>query len=266
MTRPTLQQIRHRLSRLSLTRATVVALVAATTTALSALIAFAVTVEDVTSHNGLATTDGRHLRWFTTHRTGALVNAAKAFTDIGSVATLAFVTVAAGILLWRHGAKLALAATPLLSLVFAGMLAGAVKAMVNRTRPPASLHLVNESNASFPSGHATDSTATLVAIALVVAVAVCHRTQLRALVVAAAGLLSAAIGWSRLELGVHWPTDVLAGWALGLLVAIIVTTLATATTHLTPPQHPNRTTGWERLRATAIQLTNARRPRLQRST
>lgn len=266
MTRPTRQRLRQRVTALSLTGTAIVSLLAATTTALAATVAFSVTVEDVTNHNGLATTDGRHLRWFTTHRTGALVDAAKVLTNIGSVAVLAVVTVAAGVLLWRHGAKLALAATPLLSLGFAGMLAGLVKAMVNRTRPPASLHLVTESNASFPSGHTTDSTATLVAIALVVAVTVCRRNQLRALVVTAAGLLSAAIGWSRLELGVHWPTDVFAGWSLGLLVAVTVTTLTTAATHLTPPHRPTRSTRWERLRAALIQLTNARRPRLQRST
>ncbi len=141
---------------------------------------------------------------------------------------------------WRHGAKLALAVTPLLSLGFAGILAGLVKAVVNRTQPPASLHLVSESNASFPSGHATDSTATLVAIALVIAITVCRRNQLRALVVTAAGVLSVAIGWSRLELGVHWPTDVLAGWALGSTVALTVSFAVVALDRFVDLDGPHR--------------------------
>lgn len=115
-----------------MTRAAIVALLAATPVGLAATIALAVTVEDVTNHNGLATTDGRHLGWFTTHRTGALVNGAKVLTDFGGVAVLAIVAVAAGALLWRNGAKLVLVATPLLSLGFAGILAGLVKAVVCR--------------------------------------------------------------------------------------------------------------------------------------
>ena len=82
-------------------------------------------------------------------------------------------------------------------------------------------HLANVSNASFPSGHAMISTAIL------------HHRRRDAgrdaedgggahLLMAGAGVLSVLIGLSRIYLGVHWPTDVLAGWCFGAVWALVV--------------------------------------------
>jgi len=59
--------------------------------------------EDVTQHNGLATSDLLHLRWFTNHRSDPRSSAARVVTDMGNVAMLAGIAVVAGVLLWRHG-------------------------------------------------------------------------------------------------------------------------------------------------------------------
>ena len=139
-----------------------------------------------------------------------------------------------GALLWWRGLHLALALAPAFALGIAGAAVGVIKAVVGRARPPVALHLVRESDTSFPSGHATDSTAVFVAVALVVALFVLRRPLVRAVTVAGAALLSGAIGASRLVLGVHWPTDVLAGLALGLATSLVVTMAATAVTRLTP--------------------------------
>ena len=94
--------------------------------------------------------------------------------------------------------------------------------------------MVDESDASFPSGHATNMTAILVTLALVIAVYVLRRPLARVLIVTAAFLLSSAVGVSRLVLGVHWPTDIVAGWALGTSVALAVTLAVSVAVRVAP--------------------------------
>lgn len=191
--------------------------------------------EDVTQHDGLALHDARNLRVFTGHRTEALVRVAKVVTDAGAGPVLVALAVIAGIMLWRRRLPRGLVLAPIVSLGLAALGVAILKGIVGRARPPVSLHLVSESDASFPSGHATDSAAVFVTIALVLGVFVFRRPIVRVLSVLGAGLLTGAIGVSRLVLGVHWPSDVLAGWALGVSVALAVTMTAALVARLTPP-------------------------------
>jgi undecaprenyl-diphosphatase len=193
--------------------------------ALGSIAAFGGATEDVTQHNGQALHDVARLHFFTQHRSTWLVDAAKAVSDLGSVVILAALALVVGFWLWRCGNPLLLAAAPAIALAVSGVTVAVLKSVVGRARPPVALHLVRESDASFPSGHATDSTAVFIAVALVLAIYVLRRPLARVLVLVGAGLLSAAIGTSRLLLGVHWPTDVLAGWALGLAIATVIVTI-----------------------------------------
>src|SRR5205823_12469170 len=118
------------------------------------------------------------------------------------------------------------AAAPLVSLGLAGAVVSVLKPFVDRARPPLGLHLVTENEPSFPSGHTTDSTALLVTLGLITAIVVFRRPLARVLSVVLSILLSTAIGMSRLLLGVHWPTDVAAGLALGTMIAIAVSAVA----------------------------------------
>jgi len=191
--------------------------------------------EDVTQHNGLASSDAAHLRFFTDHRPDLVADAARIVTDLGGVFVLALIAVAAGVLLWWRGVPLVVAAAPAFALGVGATLADIGKQVVDRARPGVGLRLITEGEPSFPSGHATDSTALFLTLGLVIAVFVLRRPLARVATVAACGLLAAAIGVTRLVLGVHWPTDVLAGWALGATAALTMTIAATLLTRAVPP-------------------------------
>ena len=90
-----------------------------------------------------------------------------------------------------------------------------LKQSVGRLRPDLEMHAVTVQSLSFPSGHAANSMIAFVAIALFCAPA---RRRGSALTLAIAASL--AVGATRPLLGVHWPSDVLAGWIFGLAWAI----------------------------------------------
>jgi len=94
-----------------------------------------------------------------------------------------------------------------------------IKRTIGRARPDLVPHLVDVSNASFPSGHATNSAIVYLTLAALAAQVVRDRPTRRYLF-GAAILLTGAIGSSRVYLGVHWPSDVLAGWSFGTLWAL----------------------------------------------
>ncbi len=76
---------------------------------------------------------------------------------------------------------------------------------------------------SFPSGHAAMSAATYLVLGMMLA-HVHHRRAVRAYLVTVCVIIALLVGVSRVYVGVHWPTDVLAGWALGAVWALCVWT------------------------------------------
>src|SRR5207248_1070927 len=91
-----------------------------------------------------------------------------------------------------------------------------------------------------PSGHASDSASFFLVLAVVVGALVLRRPLARAAGVAAAFVVETAVGLSRLELGVHWPTDVIVGWALGTTIALVVSTIAVLAARLRALAPPAR--------------------------
>ena len=89
-----------------------------------------------------------------------------------------------------------------------------IKALVGRPRPTIVPHLTEAGGASFPSGHSFNSAVVYVAMALAFA-SMSARHSVRYTIVGSAMLLSAMIAWSRVMLGVHFPSDVTAGWLGG---------------------------------------------------
>ncbi len=89
-----------------------------------------------------------------------------------------------------------------------------LKGVFERDRPPPDYRLVETLNASFPSGHALLATVFYLTLGALLARAM-PRRRLKAYVIGAALALAVLVGVSRVYLGAHWPTDVLAGWCVG---------------------------------------------------
>jgi membrane-associated phospholipid phosphatase len=211
--------------------------------------------EDVTQGNGQAVEDAGHLKLFVDHRPTMLVTTARIVTSFGAAPLLGVLAVVAAGLLWWRGQRLIVAVAPAVALGVTGVAVAVAKLVVSRARPDLPLRLVPDSEPSFPSGHAADSAALLITLALVVAAVLLRRPLARAVLVAGAGVATGAIGLSRLVLAAHWPTDVLAGWALGLLVGVVVSTVAILAARGVPAD-PSQAT---RLRARASALLLASR-------
>ena len=153
------------------------------------------------------------------HRADGLTMAARALSLLGSSKVL--LPVVAGVALalgWRRRVALATG----LVVAWGGSIGlyNLTKLIVDRRRPPPALRLVSAAGSSFPSGHATQSLATYVAL-VVIAIAVLPRARWPAWMLA--GILAAGVGWSRVYLGVHWATDVGAGWMIaGCWITVVV--------------------------------------------
>jgi len=96
----------------------------------------------------------------------------------------------------------------------------ATKALYGRPRPDLVPHEAYVYSGSFPSGHSTMSTAAFLTLAMLVA-SLEPRRRTKALAYGLAGSVVVGVGFSRVYLGVHWPTDVLAGWCLGSAWALV---------------------------------------------
>lgn len=105
-----------------------------------------------------------------------------------------------------------------------------LKTVFSRARPDLWQHLVHEQSYSFPSGHAVASMA--LAAALVV---LCWHTRWWPVALVAGGIYVCLIGWSRMYLGVHYPTDILGGWLVAIgWIEVVRLVFKTSPRRLTP--------------------------------
>jgi undecaprenyl-diphosphatase len=134
-------------------------------------------------------------------------------TALGGYAVLTLIVIATASYLLLAGKRMAavfVVAAPLSG----ALLSETLKLGFARPRPDLVAHLAEVQSASFPSGHATLSAITYLTLGALLAQAH-ERRRIKSFVLGACVTLTILVGLSRVYLGVHWPTDVIAGWSLG---------------------------------------------------
>jgi len=205
--------------------------------------AFGVLVEDVVTGDPIVRLDTRLANWLHQHAQPALTEFFEAVTVLGNavvVVTLALVSVVVLARRGRRGDALLVA----VAVTGAEVLTLAMKLGFRRERPFFSDPLARESTFSFPSGHAMVSVAVYGVLAFLLAGELASwRARLAVLLPAA--LLVLLIGFSRLYLGVHYLSDVLAGFAGGL-AWLLLCLLAFAARGARPALQTSRYRAWKR--------------------
>ena len=178
-----------------------------------ALFAFADIGEDV-AEQSTTRFDNAVSAWFMAHQNPVLYKLALALTWIGSpTVMIVLAIVAAGWFFARGGRSKAgvVVAAPAVG----GLLSGLLKVVYGRARP-AGAAILNEHTYSFPSGHSATSAAVVVTLCYVLAR---ERIISWPSAIVIGGAVPLVVGLTRLYLNVHWTTDVVAGWTVGLFVA-----------------------------------------------
>lgn len=180
--------------------------------------------ENVVERDGISVIDQPVLDAAVGARTPFRSELATDFTDLGGPVAMPIITVVVAVglaLAWRRWTPVVLMAIASL-----GSLAMTVsgKQLTARARPPESLAVPPfESSPSFPSGHTLNATVILGLTAYLLVVRI-NRKRWRAVVILVLGLVIVGMGLSRVFLGHHWLTDVVAGWAVGLgwLASVVI--------------------------------------------
>ncbi len=174
--------------------------------------------------------DGAVNRWIYNHRGPTWVQeAGRDLSAFGGVTGLALIVTAVAGFLWITHRRRAM--TLMLVATMGGvLLSGALKHVFDRPRPPLRPIGTIVYTTSFPSGHSMLSAVTYLTLGALLARVTPGRRVKLYLVGVALGL-TFLVGLSRVYLGAHYPTDVLAGWTAGLVWAILCWLVARALQH-----------------------------------
>jgi undecaprenyl-diphosphatase len=166
----------------------------------------------VRTKTGIARYDLAFARWGATHATSGSTTALRRLSDLGGTLGVVSLAVIAGIIEFRRLPNRAIPTLLALTVVGQFAIVNVIKVIVDRARPDLD-QLTGFSSSSFPSGHATSAAATFAVIALLLGRRRSRRA--RAAIAGAAVAIAVTVAGTRVLLGVHWLTDVLAGLAIG---------------------------------------------------
>lgn len=143
----------------------------------------------------------------------ALTSSIKGLTELGGVPIRSLAAISAALLL-VHLHRRQEAAFLGLAVIAGWIVNSGMKWIFGRARPDIVPHLTEAGGFSFPSGHSFNSAVVYFGIALAFA-ALSRSPAVRTAMIAGATVLSLLIAWSRVWLGVHFPSDIIAGWLAG---------------------------------------------------
>ena len=183
---------------------------------------FTALLEDVLEGDGIAVIDRPAAHWLATHRDLWLTATLRVVTQAGSPPALGVLAVVVSAL---AVARCRSWLPAVLGIIGAGGIALVVvtaKALVGRDRPAPPFAVISEHGYSFPSGHATGTTAVALLCAWMATRWLIRAWPWQVALWAGAFALIGAVGFCRVYLGVHYLSDVAAGWLLGLAWAAAV--------------------------------------------
>jgi membrane-associated phospholipid phosphatase len=190
------------------------------TTCLSILFVLAKIFEEVFEREAFAF-DTSWLLWIHQFASPSLNAVMLIITQLGNPSfVVPVVTVSLGILWWHRDYKEA--KIFIIACLGAFVLNTGLKLVFTKPRPQLWTRLISETSYSFPSGHALGSLVLYGMIAYLLAI---HYPKFSLLIYTLIVIFIAAIGISRLYLGVHWPTDIIAGYGVGFLWLMICITM-----------------------------------------
>lgn len=168
-------------------------------------------VQDVDAIHSLAAERATHI---------GLTGRAVRITHLGGAPMLVAILLIA--IAWLAVARRWRPAVSLAAIVLGGRIAvELLKVAIQRPRPFFSPYPIEVASLSFPSGHAANTMITFLALALIVA-----PSRVRIMAIVAATATSLLVGVTRPLLGVHWPSDVIGGWAFGTAWVLLGCTLS----------------------------------------
>lgn len=179
-------------------------------------------LDNVLERDGIAVADRPVLRFLAAHREPWLVTTMQVISDVGSPVGVGIMAAVVGVTVaWVRRSWL-----PLLVAGFGtagiGMINLTVKGLVSRGRPPVDIAVLGEDGYSFPSGHTIGTTVVWLLSAWMVNRWVIRGHTSRDLLWVGTVIVIIAVGISRVYLGVHFPSDVMAGWTLGAAWAVMI--------------------------------------------